>query len=115
LLGGLVGRIASKVVPDIKIWEGPSLTHKELVAVHGDKIFIDDKADYVKVEIVCGVYLQLEEASMTASHLSWWPKHDVWMGSGYAIPQWSPDTEKFYQDWLAGWKKGVFELKKMKE
>jgi hypothetical protein len=114
LLGGLVGRIASEVVPDIKVLDGPSLANVEVVGVHGSSVFVDDKADDLKVDIVCGIYLvPLHETKKTEhSQPSWWPREITWRLGGLFNDQWLPDAEQYYQARKAQWSKGVYELLK---
>lgn len=97
LRGGIVGRIAGEVVPDLEILQGPSYCD-EIVARHGDKYYLDDGISEELLEKVCGVYyLATTDTASDFANISWWPKQSTWETSGFFGDQWSPVAEAFYQ------------------
>ncbi|KZP32143.1 hypothetical protein FIBSPDRAFT_685009, partial [Athelia psychrophila] len=50
------------------------------------------------IDIVCGVYKIYSGCHETqVSHSSWWPKPNIWKGSGLDVGYWSPTCEVWYQ------------------
>ncbi|KAF9455612.1 hypothetical protein BDZ94DRAFT_1149860, partial [Collybia nuda] len=73
MLGGIVWRLASGIVPDSAVLDGPSLCD-EVIARHGDKYFLDDGVTQEMLDIVCGVYhVPVADNQGTIVHASWWP------------------------------------------
>ncbi|KAF9457324.1 hypothetical protein BDZ94DRAFT_1148815, partial [Collybia nuda] len=96
LRGGLVGRIAAEVVPDVEVLGGPILGD-EVVARSRGTYFLDDGVTNETLDRICGVYhVYVDNGSYDVVHESWWPKHDILMASGRFSDQWLPDSEDFY-------------------
>ncbi|KAF8956188.1 hypothetical protein BDZ97DRAFT_1925751 [Flammula alnicola] len=106
LRGGIAGRIASELVSDTEVLDGP-LCSNEVVGHHGDIAFVDDKVDEGSLDIVCGIYVVNEtDGGSVVSHASWWPKQTTWMGTGLAGDQWLPRAEEFYKKRLSELRSG---------
>lgn len=110
LRGGLAGRIASEIVPEIRVLEGPTYGD-EVVARDGSVYYLDDGVAADTLDCISGVYhIYNNKAENSVSHSSWWPKQDVFMASGRFSDQWTPDAEGFYTTRLARLDSGVFGL-----
>lgn len=99
LVGGLVGRIAAEVVPEVRVLEGPAVGD-EVVGFQDDKVYVDDLVLESSLDVVAGVYhvrVAQERANRVALK-SFWPRHSTFIKSGIYCSQWLPDAEAFYQD-----------------
>lgn len=105
LPGGLVGRIASEIVPDVRVLEGPAI-YDEIVARDGSVYYLEDGIANDTLDCISGVYhIYTNNAENTIGHVSWWQEHDIFMRSGCFSDQWTPGPEKFYvtrRDMLRG-------------
>jgi hypothetical protein len=111
LRGGIVGRIASEVVPDLDVLDGPTFCD-ELVGHHGELEFRDDRVVEMELDIVCGVYsVNATAGGSVKTHSSLWPKQSTWEKCGLAGDHWSPASEEFYKSRRAAFSSGSFELK----
>jgi len=112
LRGGIVGRIAADVVPEVRVLDGPS-DADEIVGSFGDTVFVDDGIDLETLDVVCGVYYVkvLISSDKAFTHSSFWPKQWVWESTGLSGDQWLPEAEAFYQVRLANFKAKTFEIK----
>ena len=103
LVGGLVGRIAAGVVPDVRVLEGPAVGD-ELVGFKGKKVYVDsdDLVLELSLDVVSGIYRiwVSQERTNRFAHMSFWPKHSAFKNSGLYFSQWLPDAEACYQDRL---------------
>lgn len=97
--GGIVGRLAAEIVPDIEVLNGPAVCDA-IIGYDGDYVYVDDDVSDEMLDIVCGVYHVTEITAV--SQQSWWPKHTTWFNLGYSNVQWLPDAEYFYARRLAG-------------
>jgi len=96
LLGGIAGRIASEVVPDLEVLDGPAVGDS-VEGYLGDVEFRDDGVDNKDLDIVSGVYhVNSFTRGSGKTHASLWPKHSTWINSGLAGDHWSPVAEEFY-------------------
>ncbi|MDV2583542.1 hypothetical protein, partial [Alkalibacillus haloalkaliphilus] len=91
---GLVGSIASEVVTDEVVLDGPILGN-ELVGYFGNKVFVDDAVNQDSLDIVCRVtHVKQTPGGASIGQESLWPQHKTWMHyAGYAGDQWSPVAE----------------------
>ncbi|KAF9522484.1 hypothetical protein CPB83DRAFT_744436, partial [Crepidotus variabilis] len=95
--GGIAGRLASEVVPGVKVLEGPT-QGDEVVGMDGNgTVFVDDFVPEDKVEKVCGVYRVKGAKDPRIALLSWWPSQARWRASGSNGDQWTPDAEKWFK------------------
>ncbi|RDB15043.1 hypothetical protein Hypma_005468 [Hypsizygus marmoreus] len=115
LKGGIVGRIASEIVPDVAVLDGPILRN-DVVGYFGDCVFVDDGVDDESLDIVCGVYhVKQTVGGATVRHESFWPKHATWMTTGIAGDQWNPAAEYFYRARLTNFAEKKFDLRSATE
>ena len=113
LRGGIVGRIAAEVVPELQVLDGPGEPN-EVVGSFGNTVFVDDGVDLETLDVVCGVYYVkvLANSTQTFTHSSFWPKQWIWESTGLSGDQWLPQAEAFYQTRLAKFKAKEFEIRK---
>ena len=111
LRGGIAGRIASEVVPDLAVLDGPCFGD-ELVGCHGNRYFVDDRLTEEALDIVSGVYrVETTAGGSNISHSSWWPKNTAWHHNMvYSGDQWSSAAEEFYQKRLKDFSNGTFTM-----
>jgi hypothetical protein len=96
LRGGIIGRLALEVVPNVAVLDGPSFCD-DIIGRTENTVFVDDFITENDLDIVSGVYRVSATRHGTSSEdLSWWPKHGTWMRSGLFADQWTPDAESFY-------------------
>lgn len=101
MTGGIVGRIASGIVPEKYVLEGPTYHNKVLVSVavgtSNEGVLAEDDTPNNIFDIVCGVYY----IGHNDENLSWFPKKSAWESkAGQHIGQWTPDAEHWYQNHL---------------
>ncbi|CAA7271223.1 unnamed protein product [Cyclocybe aegerita] len=112
LAGGIAGRIATEVVPDVEVLDGP-IVGDALIGSHGDSFFVDDTVGEDVLDIVSGVYyVQKAQGSGRPSQQSWWPKQNSWQRMGFSEVQWQPDAEAFYQKRQTALRNGEYTLRK---
>ncbi|KZP01974.1 hypothetical protein FIBSPDRAFT_771417, partial [Athelia psychrophila] len=62
------------------------------------KSYWDDELKDEDIDTVCGVYKIYSGCHETqVSQSSWWPKPNIWNGSGLDVGYWSPTCEVWYQ------------------
>ncbi|KAF7971128.1 hypothetical protein HWV62_22004 [Athelia sp. TMB] len=101
--GGIVWRLSVQSIDPDYVAAGPS---SEIFATSRAKYFDHDEARYwddelidEEIDIICGVYKidTAQGSSHQTSDSSWWPKPNIWKGSGLDIGYWSPTCEIWYQ------------------
>lgn len=104
MLGGVVGRLASEVVPDSSVLDGPSICDQVVLKL-GTQYLLDDGISEQALDVVNGVFRVLRGlgsgSTLAVKHMSYWPKHSAWKGSGKMGDQWSPAAEAFFQDQMS--------------
>lgn len=112
MAGGLVGRIAAEIVPDVDVFAGPVYKDEVVADSVGDFCFVDDCLEDERLDVVCGVFrVQLNHQNQHAhSKSSFWPQHSTWLQSGLAGDQWTPRAEEFYRQRLKDFEDGRFNI-----
>ena len=98
-LGGLVGRIAAEVVPDIRVLEGPAVGDG-VVGFQDNKVYIDNLVLELSLDVVTGIYhvRVVQECANQVALKSFWLRHSTFIKSEIYCSQWLPDAKTFYQD-----------------
>lgn len=111
LRGGIIGRIAMEVVPDIDVLDGPNF-EDEIVGSDDHYDYVDDALDRDALDIVSGVYhVAMDPKSKDHIALpSYWPKNHSWYKTGLASNEWAPKSEEWYLARLAKFEGGTLEI-----
>ncbi|KAF8180500.1 hypothetical protein K438DRAFT_1602766 [Mycena galopus ATCC 62051] len=101
LYGGIVGRLASGVVPDDEVLRGRTdnvtLEGICLSARGSEWGYWDDWLSEREIDLICGVYHISTGTGEQTSTKSWWPKPSAMAQSGLCVGWWTPMCEAWYQ------------------
>jgi hypothetical protein len=115
LRGGLFGRIAAELVPDVQVLSGPIMCDSVIAQADG-VYFVDDGVSNELLDCICGVYhVLMGHTDRSVSHSSWWPKQSIFFMSGTYRDQWSPRAEEFYQGRIAKFDAGDLYILRSKQ
>jgi len=116
-IGGIVWRLAQQSLPDSAVLCGPSqdaLNGCCEVISYGEERLCDDALPEAALDLICGVYKipslnrngkyfharvqkhLLKRTQGQSTEKSWWPKHNVWVLSGYNYGQWTHECENWF-------------------
>ncbi|KAI0340229.1 hypothetical protein BDW22DRAFT_1300863, partial [Trametopsis cervina] len=101
MMGGIVWRLAMDSIGYEDVVQGPSGQHSDAdVVMIDNQAFVDDTLTEHELDVICGVYRYAHNAKFGSSDMSWWPKHNTWIGSGLSIGYWTDRDEQWCQNRL---------------
>ena len=114
--GGIVARLARETLPDSVVLAGPSyqaLQGQQEIFGEGKDILVDDQLSEDDLDFICGTYvvetgiksmheysecwnnLTYSSSGQTAIY-SWFPRANIWEGSGFNVGFWNQECERWY-------------------